>query len=356
MSEAFKRLRVKIGFGAGKRQEFYDVVASFVEDGVPLFDAIAEVHKRYATIGAAAGIVTQEIIMGLRGNGNGMRRVGKVLGQFVPSSEAIAIEAGEQSGDVAKGFRMAAKICKTSNRIASGIVSQMVYPVFLAAMAIGLLVFISVSIIPMMEGVASRASWPLSARVLGVLADGVPLILPALLTLFTAYFAAFSLLKSRMVASRVRDALDRFIFPWGLYCQVSGAMMLAAVSALIAAGIPFTTAIDRLNAASSPWERSRLSRVLLALRKGAPEGDALVKSGFYRDHESWLVSVYGKRSNFAQSMDSLSDKILDSTIAKTNRVFSLVQTLTLIVIATLVAVTYAAFLAIAISAKRSNGL
>lgn len=356
MSNALKALRIKIGFGGGKRQEFYDVIASFVEDGVPLFDAIAEVHKRYISIGDAAGIVTQEIIMGLRGDGGGMRRVGKVLGQFVPSSEAIAVEAGEQSGDVAKGFRMAAKICETSSKIASGILSQMVYPVFLAAMAIALLVFISVSIMPMMAGVAARDSWPLSARVLGVLADGVPIVLPAVLVLFTVYFTAFSLLKSRMAASPVRDALDRYIFPWGLYCQVSGAMMLASVSSLIAAGIPFTTAIDRLNAASSPWERSRLSRVLLSLRKGAPEGDALVKSGFYRDHESWLVSVYGKRSNFAQSMDSLSGKILDSTIAKTNRVFSIIQTLTLIVIATLVAVTYAAFLAIAIAAKRSNGL
>jgi type II secretory pathway component PulF len=133
-------------------------------------------------------------------------------------------------------------------------------------------------------------------------------------------------------------------------------MVLTSISSLIAAGIPFATSVERMIAASSPWEKSRLSRILLAMRKGTHEGEALIKSGFFKNRERWLISVYGKRSNFSASLESLSEKTLEKTIAKTNLVFNILQNIMLIMIAILVSITYTAFLAIAMSARKSGGV
>jgi type II secretory pathway component PulF len=351
-----KKQLTKLSFNTSKRNEFYTLVASFVEDGVPLFDAITDIHKRYEDMGDLSKNVTQEIIHGLRGEGGHMRHVGKSLTHYAPSAEAIAIDAGEQSGNVAKGFRMAARICATSDKIFSAIVSKLVYPIFLTIMGIGLLIFISNSIVPMMESVSPRGAWPIQARILGILADNIPFALPFAIALIVTYSVAFSILKSKAPATKAREFLDRFIFPWDIYCEISGAMVLTSISSLIAAGIPFATSVERMIAASSPWEKSRLSRILLAMRKGTHEGEALIKSGFFKNRERWLISVYGKRSNFSASLESLSEKTLEKTIAKTNLVFNILQNIMLIMIAILVSITYTAFLAIAMSARKSGGV
>lgn len=313
-------MRARLAFSARKRAEFYLLLESFVLDGVPLFEAVREIHQHYAGIKDPRAFITGRILADSRGAKGRVRRMSESLAWCVSGAERLALDAGEQAGAIPLGLRTAASVALKNAALVQAIQSRLSAPTFLTFGIIGLLVFVRSQTIPVFAQVLPRARWPVAPAMLGAMTDFVPMGLPVLVALGISYLVAFKLSADRWTPGLVRRVADRHLFPFTVHANANLAITLAGVSALVNAKVSFGTAIERMRDCSKPWLQTHLDQVLLRMRRGDKEGDAL--ASLYSGEARWLISAYGKRSNFGEALLRLSDRINEDLLRKISRQFN----------------------------------
>lgn len=319
---SFAKIRAKFAFSAKNRAEFYTLLESFVSDGVPLYDAVRDVHVHYEAINDPRAYVTGRILSDSRGAGGRVRKMSESLSWCVSGAERLALDAGEQAGAIPLGLRTAASVALKNAALIQAIQSRLAAPTFLTIGIVGLLIFIRTSTIPVFTQVLPRTRWPVAPAMLGTITDFVPVGLPVLLALVVAYLVAFKMSAEKWTPDPVRRMFDRFLFPFTVHSNANLAITLAGVSALVNAKVSFGTAVERLRDCSQPWLYTKLDHVMLRMRKGDKEGDAL--ASLYSGEAKWLISAYGKRSNFGEALLRLSDRINDDLLRKITQQFNVV--------------------------------
>lgn len=322
MKFSFARVRAKLAFTAKYRAEFYGLLESFVDDGVPLFAAIEEIHAHYEEVGDPRAYITGLILADSRGVSGRVRRMSESLDWCITGAERLALDAGEHAGTIPLGLRTAASVAVKNAALVHAIQSRLSAPTFLSAGIIGLLFFIRSETIPVFAQVLPRERWPLIPSILGAMTDFVPVGIPVTLGLVFAYLVAFKISAERWTPDPVRRVFDRFVFPFTVYSNANLAITLAGVSALVNAKVSFGTAIERLRDCSPPWLWEHLDSVMLRMRKGDKEGDAL--ASLYQGEAKWLIGAYGKRSNFGEALLKLSDRINEELLRKITQQFNAV--------------------------------
>ena len=316
-------LLARFSFSGKRRADFYATLESFVNDGVPLLTAVRDMHELYSAQKSPLAIITSRIIDAARGIDGAVVGMPQAIAWCAPADEVLALDAGEQAGDVALGLKTARECALRSGALVRTIISKLIGPTLFACALIGLLIFIRVELIPTMESLLPRLRWPHAASLLGRITDFVPTGVPLCLGVLAAYFIFFKIAASRWEPGPIRSMLDKYLFPWTIYAAVNKAVVLSSVAALVGAKISFGTAIERVRDNSKPWLASQLDSMILDLRKGVDEGTAL--AALYDGDEKWLITAYGKRSNFSEKLHSLSDQISKRLINRISWQFALVS-------------------------------
>ncbi|HBP6035793.1 TPA: type II secretion system protein F, partial [Pseudomonas aeruginosa] len=126
-------------FGRQERLQFYESMSTLLENGVPLKDAVAEVHKIFAHEGQhpfhPVAIASREALMGLS---NG-KRLATAMALYLPAQERALIEAGEMSGNLVQAMGDAVSLVEAQARIRATIWQALLYPSALSAMMVFLL-------------------------------------------------------------------------------------------------------------------------------------------------------------------------------------------------------------------------
>ncbi|WP_082848068.1 type II secretion system F family protein [Delftia sp. GW456-R20] len=316
------RVRAKLAFTAKYRAEFYGLLESFVDDGVPLFSAIEEIHNHYCDIKDPRSYITHKLLADSRGASGNVRRMSESLDWCISGAERLALDAGEHAGTIPLGLRTAAAVALKNAALVQSIQSNLSAPTFLMAGIVALLFFIRSQTIPLFTQVLPRERWPLVPSILGKITDFVPIGIPVTIAVALVYLAFFKISAENWTPGPLRNKVDKHIFPFTVYSNANLAITLAGISALVNAKVSFGTAIERLRDCSTPWLYEHLESVLLLLREGGKEGDALAT--LYQGEAKWLISAYGKRSNFAEALLKLSDRINNELLAKISRQFKLI--------------------------------
>lgn len=349
-----QRILAKLSFGISQREGFYNLLANFVADGIPFYEAIEEIDKRWRELKDPRYLITDDILSGVRGKSGRALRLGQAMHAWITPVEAMAIDAGDQAGNLAEGLQMAARLANTAARIRGMIIKELIYPAFLIAIFFLFLFALSTSVIPLFAEVVPRSKWPTSPRMLGMLADWVPLIAGTLITVGIAFTTFYRATKKKWIGTS-RDFLDAHIFPWSLSRRISGAMVMLTIAALLRAGIAFSAILDRLGAVSSDWERDHLDRMRNKMRRGVREGDAMAGELFDADVR-WEIGIYGRLSDFPQALDKLSTRVIERVINNTQRVFAVIRLLVMILISGMIVWTYGSFLSITMAARGTGGI
>lgn len=315
-------LRAKLAFSAAKRAELYTLLESFVSDGVPLYEAIKEVHGHYRGMRDARAYVTGRLLADMRGAGGRVRRMSESLAWCVTGAERLALDAGEHAGAIPLGLRTAATVAVKNAALINTIKVKTAGPAALLAGIIGLLLFVRTETIPVFEQVLPRARWPIAPAILGHITDFVPVGMPVTLALMAGYLFAFKASADAWTPDAIRKVCDRFVFPFTVYANANLAITLAGVSALVNAKVSFGTAVERLRDCSPPWLHAKLDHVMLLMRKGAKEGEAL--SSIYRGEAAWMIAAYGKRTNFGDALLTLSDRINADLLRRIGQQFNVI--------------------------------
>ena len=344
--------RLKLAWGAQAREDFYRLMSDFIQDEVPVFQALEEIAKRWRVTKDPKAQIMDAILLDMRGRSGEAMRLGQALRQWAPSMETIAIDAGEQAGAIGHGLIMAANLTKVKNEINSTIKGKLAYPGILFLLFCGLLLGLNSFVMPVFSDILPRELWPAGPRLLGRVADSVGLIVGTILGSFSTIGIAYTFSRGLWVGA-ARDWFDRKIFPWTLNRQISSAIMMTCFAALLRSGTPLSEIISKMSSSASEWEKYHLFQIRSRMRHGMGEGDAM-SIDLFDDELRWKLGVYGKLKSFSRALESLSDRQIRLLIKRVEGVMALVQTLSMMAIAAMVVWVYTSFMAITLAARQAQ--
>ncbi|HHN3052716.1 TPA: type II secretion system F family protein, partial [Pseudomonas aeruginosa] len=146
-------------FGRQERLQFYESMSTLLENGVPLKDAVAEVHKIFAHEGQhpfhPVAIASREALMGLS---NG-KRLATAMALYLPAQERALIEAGEMSGNLVQAMGDAVSLVEAQARIRATIWQALLYPSALSAMMVFLLCIVAYRMVPSLARLSDPVTW-----------------------------------------------------------------------------------------------------------------------------------------------------------------------------------------------------
>lgn len=339
----------KLQWSTQRRADFYQLLSNFTADGLPLYEALAEIHHQYHRFNNPVAALTGKLLPRMRGAGNKVHTLGSALDGLVPVIEAMAIRSGEDAGDISAGLQRATDIALVQDRISRSIRNELAYPLFLFVLLGLLMIALSSHIVPTMHEIMPQHLWPGSAQRMAMVAEYTPVIMITGGLLVIASLWAYLRTRSRWTG-QWRHYADSWLFPYTLHRRTSGALLLSSLSALLKIGVPFSLALQRLADSSGAWERAHINRVRGRLRRGEREGKALA-GNLFEAEVRWQLELYGRLNRFAEALDQLSERALHQTERRIKQSFSILRTCLLFVVAGLIFWIYSAFMAITLAAR-----
>ncbi|NEX64528.1 type II secretion system F family protein [Noviherbaspirillum galbum] len=339
---------------ASQREEFYTLMASFINDGIPLFDSLQVLDEQFRKTRDRRHAITAKAMRRLRGEEQKTHAftLGQALRDLVPPVEATMIDAGEQGADPIGGLTRAAQIATDVALIRSKVTGGIVTPVFYFLMLCALLAGISQFAIPVMESVAPRERWAGPAAALGWLADHIILLTVFIAASVGGWSGAFLATRDHWTGE-TRRFFDRYVFPWTLHRRISSVVYLKAISSFMRVGVPMVSAIDMLSDTSGAWGRAHFRRMKRSARDGTQEGRALA-TGLFEQGLRWQIVLYGSTSNFAVGLERLAVRFMAKTIAKTEAQFRTLGILIMAIVAIMVVWVYGSFMMVTFAVRSGN--
>jgi len=312
----FERWFVKVQFGGQQRLRVYRKIIRLLQNGVPLPSAL-EGMWNHASRDGKKPKQPEAIILNawLKQVRNG-KPLGVAIQGWVPETDRVVIEAGEQSGDLPSAVENACYIYESQKKIRGAVIGGIAYPLVLLAMVIAFLFMFGLSVIPNFETVLPKEQWTGQAEQMAMLTGFVQYWLVPLLV-------AFFLLVCLMIWSmprwtgNLRIKADS-IPPYSIYKLVAGSGFLLSLAALNKAGIKQTAALRTIMRDSKPWYQERLSRTLFYVNNGLNLGEALYKTGMnFPDPETVSdLRTYAVLNGFDEMLMRLGRENLEDTVQR----------------------------------------
>lgn len=305
---------VKFQFGAKSRMRIYRKLVRFLENSMPLSQALDVIYQHASDEGRkpknAEAVVIDHWRRGIR-NGKGL---GVVIEGWVPDSDRIVIEGGDGHGKQVVAIKKAIMISESSRKIKSTIINGLAYPIMLVAVAIGFLAMFGLQVVPAFEEILPREKWEGAGAQMAVMSDFVRYYMLWTLLGCGALIAA-SIYSLPRWTGPLRAKFDRYP-PWSLYRLIVGSGFLLTVGGMIKAGLGVPQILGVLQRNTSPWYREKLSKTLAHVKNGANLGDALHATGFnFPDKETVQdLRAYAGLNKFDETLEAIGTEWLEDSV------------------------------------------
>lgn len=333
MSMAIDKMRFTLKI----RISLYERIASFLDAGIDLTNALEAIQARYKKSKDYRGKVLSNWLSELKKG----KDFSTAIKPWVPFSEFMLINAGVETGNIAEGLRKTIMLSKSSAENKGAIIGGLVMPIFLFLMLFMLIVGFRVKMVPVFEGILPISEWPSMAHSLNDLASGVYDNLNIIIFIMVGSFAAI-VSTLNIWHGKIRSYFD-YLPPWSLYRNFQGSSFLISLSALMSSGIPGYTAIEDMNRNASPWMKYHLKQMMAKMKKGGNAGTAL-DTGMIDKETAGNIADYSKLGSFENAIDQIGTKALSESVIKTKIKMKAISTLLLFVVAgSVVTIYYAIF-------------
>ncbi len=305
-------------WGAKKRGAFYRRLAVYVENGIPLRDAIRRLRRQMdlrGTGGWLSAFDPDRIALTELGDriANG-ETLAQALRGWAPASELAVIRAGESSGMLPQSLRSVLEGQGLVSRIIGRIMMESMEPVVMGFLLLYLIYTIGVKMIPPMEQLAPPSSWPLTAKLMlpmaAIAASPLTYIGIGLFVIFVVI--AFISLPRWSGSSR---SLVENIPPWSVYRRLQGAQWMLGFSRLAAAGIPQVEALEIQAEYANAWLKTRLLDARQRMKNGKELGQALIEGGYGFPDRILAddISAFSGASDFSRLLGELGNEWIQET-------------------------------------------
>lgn len=334
-------LSVKFEFGPDQRLRFYRKLGQLLGNGVTLDTALGQIEQISSR--NKTSIMPALYRRWRMAIANGMN-LGHVLSPYIPSSEAILLETGANSGKLVDALRNTAESIEHQNKVRKAIVTATAYPALLVAMLIAALMLASYQVIPTFEEIIPVEDWKgisyVVARVTQFIRDYTFLLAVLLAIGITAI-----VLSMPRWTSKSRIFFDN-IAPWSLYRMWQGSSFLLALSSMMAAGVKLDdVSLGKVAKNSDPYLKQRIHSLIRFITAGDNLGDALYKSGYKFPDPEIIgdLQIYAKLRGFDHNLILITKEWIDGLIDRVGATMKVVNTVILILIAVVIGCLITAF-------------
>lgn len=327
--DVFFDLSVKFEFGADERQRFYTKLVQLLENGVSLDTALLQIEK----ISSRKSKILPKLYRRWRNEIAEGINFGTCLSPYVPSSEAILLETGANSGKLVKSLQNAAESIENQSKVKKAIVGAAAYPGVLTAMLIAAMVLSSYKVIPTFEQIIPVDQWQGIAYAVAMAAqfireDGLTLLIG-----FISIVVVVMMSLPRWT-SQSRIYFDRFV-PWSLYKMLQGSAFLLSVASMMSAGIKIDeVSLGRISKQSEPYLRQRIKGIQKFVASGENLGDALYNAGFEFPDAEIIgdLQIYARLRGFDQNLIRISRIWVDGIVERVHVAMQIVNFVILVLI------------------------
>ncbi|MGG2494325.1 type II secretion system F family protein [Pseudomonas aeruginosa] len=323
-------------FGRKERLQFYESMSTLLENGVPLKDAVAEVHKIFAHEGQhpfhPVAIASREALMGLS---NG-KRLATAMALYLPAQERALIEAGEMSGNLVQAMGDAVSLVEAQARIRATIWQALLYPSALSAMMVFLLCIVAYRMVPSLARLSDPVTWTGPLATLNAIASFVTgpgiYVLVAVITLTVVVIVTLPTYRWKG-----RVWLDRMLPPWSIYRMLQGTTFLLNMAVMLNAGIRPYDSLASMIKISPPWLKQRLEAARYGVGLGQNLGVALRSAGHdFPDRQAiQYLCTLANRGGFSEALVKFSRRWQETSLKQIELAAGLVKNFALIFIGAL---------------------
>ncbi len=336
------------------RKEWYRALGKIATDGLPIFDALDKMAVEFAKTKHPLTPMVKLVLLRLRGGGPSKpgqtrRTLGSELVGMVPDDEAMMIQAGDMSGRIATGLNNAAGLVETKGALKSSIIGALMKPIgYLVAMN-GLLVFMSMKLLPSFEVSKPRHTWPERAQVLGSISDHSFLIAGTVATLMVLAFMGIKWIVPNW-SGETREKFDRKVFPFTLIAAMNGASFLTTMAGYISAGTPFAEAVKNVSLTATPYMKYQCTKLGELMRRGRRPEEALCQLAIVPPRYHWIIAVYAMSGDAAKAYQTIAEEMVLGVQAFVKKLFGyVISNLMLVLIAFMAFWIYGSMFDIALS-------
>ena len=312
----FERSFIKFQFSGKSRLRLYRKIIRLLQNGVALPAALESMYAHASFDGKKPRKPEAMVIDAwLRQVRNG-KPLGFAIQGWVPESDRVVIEAGEQSGDLPSAVENACFLYEGQKKIRAAVIAGIAYPTFLFVMVIAFLVLFGLNVIPKFALVLPREQWTGLGEQMAMLSDFVAVgLFPALGAL--AGLVLLVILSMPRWTGRLRVRFDQYP-PYSIYKLIAGSGFLLSLAALTKAGVKQTNALRTMMRDSKPWYHERLSKTLAIVNNGNDIGEALHRTNLrFPDPETINdLRTYARLTGFDEMLMKIGRENLEDTVVR----------------------------------------
>lgn len=296
------------------RRQFYDSMATMLDNGVSLTEAIKELEKVRIRISGEKHIEVTAYRSWSRLLERG-KKLSPAMSGWVPDDENVLLSAGEQSGTLPNTFRDLITSVDTKVKIRKTIVGALLLPFIQLLIVVGFILAIAFWAVPFYHSIAPNAQF---TGLGGFIVDGSTLVRDYFIVstiIITTLFAAFVFSLKNWAKGSLRCYLDRKFLPYRIYRIVNASAWLTSLSALLNAGVPIFDALNHTLNTDSKWLKVRIQAISSKLRDSTL-GEAMDATGYdFPDIEIiGQTIIFSKYASFDESLRNISKKWVQSGI------------------------------------------
>jgi type II secretory pathway component PulF len=302
-------------FNDAARIEVYRNLRDLIGDGLPIQEAIDTAYRSLAehSDGRPRKSAKSPSAFALKDWSNALRMgrgIGEALEGWAPAMERMLVISSERSSDsLSSVFDLIISRIRSRRRLVSAMWKALLYP---AVLVLGLLGFLYV----MAYKVAPQLTTSLRPDQLG--ASGEILLgtaafvrdfwwLIPVIVISPIVYIVWSM--PRGTGRQVRPFLDRFP-PYSIFRFWEGTAFLAALSALVFAGVQLIPALSMLSQRSCPYTKVRIRAIMAKMSAGMNLGEAMDLTGYGFPDEGVIqrLIIASARPTLPKTLGEISDE------------------------------------------------
>lgn len=293
-----------------KRLSILERLKTLIEDGLSAHEALG-VMRRDPELKRGKDEKIYRDIMGRMHQGQSF---GEALRGYVPDKERVFISLNEKVGTLVNGLNQAIESLQTGVKIKGVIRSALGKPLSVMLVLIGIVGFFSYSIFPDIAVLAAPEKWPDFSRnvyeaTLSIRANG-------LITLIAIGGVVWGIVHALpRWHGAIREKYLDHLPPFSFYRDYQSAMVVGVLSALVGAGMPMNSALVEIRRFANPREAHYINLILMRLKHGFTNGNALALGLFPAETRSDL-RIFADRSSFDMALKRIGKRSMEESIVR----------------------------------------
>lgn len=240
-------------------------------------------------------------------------KLSHILKGSAPDSDIMVIAAMEDKGHLDEGLKFLSRTVKDQQEMKAAIRSAITMPCIVVVLMVGLMVMLSLAVIPQFTQIAPVEKW----NTVGQMIYGISYIVThfGIFLLFAAIAGVWAFGWSlNNWTGPTRAKLDKKL-PYRMYRDYTGAIFLVSLASMLRAGDTLVNALNMIKRRSPPWQRAHIVKITKNLDRVSNYGEAFSTGVFSQSLNNRLID-YSRRSS---EIDLIISKLGIEGIAKVRK-------------------------------------